>query len=226
MRRSLTFTFDIIVRLDYVMTSNLTALVALGASLLLCGCGRWPPIVESKRDITRLSSTEPSVRARGLHDSDIAALAHLRQLRLLDFHGGHAVKTAPITDEGLAQLAEVDLPKLEILTFGYCTNITDTGLAHIGGMHTVTWLSFMACPQVTDKGLPHLLTMERVTGLDLRGCSGITDRGLEILSTKTNWQTILLGGCPNISAEGVARLQAALPKARVTKDEKEWSYHK
>jgi hypothetical protein len=208
------------------MTNKLAALVTLGTSLLLCGCGSWPPIVESKRDITRLSSTKASVRARGLHDSDIAALAHLRQLRLLDFHGGHAVKTAPITDEGLARLAEVDLPKLEILTFGYCTNITDTGLSHIGRMHTVTWLSFMACPQVSDTGLQHLLMMKSLTGLDLRGCPGITDRGLEILATKTNWQTILLGGCSNVSAAGVARLQATVPKARVTKDEKEWSYHK
>src|SRR5262245_36109854 len=131
---------------------SLTSPIALGVLLLLCGCGSWPPIVDSKRDIHRLSTSEPSVRARGLHDSDIPSLAHLSELWLLDFTGGHAVMDAPITDTGLALLADLDLPKLEVLNFGYCTGITDAGLAHIGRMHTVTWLSFMSCPRITDEG--------------------------------------------------------------------------
>jgi hypothetical protein len=214
------------VRLDYIIqTNSLTTLVTVGVSLFLCGCGSWPPIVDSRRDITRLSSTEPSVRARGLPDTDIPALGDLRELRILDFSGGNAVMPARITDEGLARLAELDLPKLQILTLGYCANITDSGLVHLQRMYTVTYLSFMGCPQVTDRGLQHVLPMKSLTGLDLRGCPGITDRGLEILATKTNWQTIHLGGCSNVTAEGVARLQAVAPKARIAKDEKEWSYH-
>jgi len=200
------------------------AFFAIGASLLLCSCGSRPPVVKSSRDIQRLPSNEDSVRARGLSDNEIAALARLRKLRVLDFSGGHAVAHAPLTDEGLARLVEIDLPQLEILTFGYSTNLTDNGLVHIGRMHTVKWLSFMACPNVTDRGLPHLLAMKNLTGLDLRGCSGISDRGLEILATKTNWQTILLGGCTNVTPAGVSRLQAALPKARVEKNEQEWSH--
>lgn len=212
-------------RNHFIQMNSLTTLIALGSSLLLCGCGSWPPIVESKRDIQRLSRSETSLRARGVHDSDIPSLARFRQLRVLDFGSGHAVMTAPVTDEGLAKLAAVDLPKLEILTLGYCTNITDAGLAHIGQMQTVTWLGVMACPRVTDDGLHYLLTMKSLTGLDLRGCTGITDRGLELLASKPNWQTILLGGCSNVTVAGVARLQNQLPKARVEKNEREWSWH-
>ena len=202
------------------------AALGLGVALLLCGCGRWPPIVETKADVDRLSASEPSMRARSLADSDVPSLARLRQLRILDFSGGHAVKEAKITDTGLAHLSKLDLPHLEILKLGYCASVTDAGLVHVGQMHTVTWLSLMACPQITDKGLPPLLSMKSLTALDLRGCPGITDAGLQHLLAKTNWQTIMLGGCPNVTTGAVARLQAALPNAKVEKDEKEWSFHK
>ena len=205
---------------------NTTAISTLIASLLLSGCGHWPPIVDTKRDIERLRASEPSVRARGLRDSDIPSLARLRELRVLDFSGDNAVMAASITDKGLAHLARLDLPHLDTLTLGYCGSITDAGLAHVGQMQTVSWLGLTACPQITDAALPHLLTMRGLSGRDLRGCAGITDSGLQCLVVKTNWKTIMLGGCSNVTAEGVARLQAALPNAEVKKDEKEWSYHK
>jgi UDP-N-acetyl-D-mannosaminuronic acid transferase (WecB/TagA/CpsF family) len=68
--------------------------------------------------------------------------------------------------------------------------------------------------------------MTNLTGLDLRGCIGITDAGLEHLAAKTNWQTIMLGGCPNVTTNAVSKLQRALPKAKIAKDEREWSFHK
>ena len=206
--------------------NNSTATPALIASLLLSGCGHWPPIVDTKRDIQRLPASAPSIRARGLRDSDIPSLARLHELRILDFSGGNAVMATSITDSGLAHLANLDLPHLEIFTLGYCGGITDAGLAHVGQMQTVTWLGLTACPQITDAGLPHLLTMRSLSGLDLRGCGGITDNGLQCLVVKTNWKTIMLGGCSNVTAAGVSRLQGALPNADVKKDEKEWSYHR
>jgi hypothetical protein len=194
--------------------------------LLFAGCGRWPPIVETKRDIAELSQLEKSIRARGLADDDLAQLTRFQDLATLDFSGGHAVKPAKITDAGLARLAELKLPKLDMLNLGYCTNITDAGLAHVGRMENITWLSLMACPQITDAGLKHLLPAQQLTSLDLRGCGGITDAGLAILASKTNWQSIMLGGCTNVSSNAVIRLQAALPQVAVEKDEWEWGFHK
>lgn len=185
----------------------------------------WPPIVESKRDIEALPASTARVRARGLHDSDIPALSHLPQLKHLDFGAGRKALAAPITDKGLALLATVELEQLDFLMLGYCTNITDAGLASIAKMHSVTWLSLEVCPQITDAGLAPLLTMTNLTGLDLRGCAGITDAGLERLGTKTNWQTMMFGGCQNVTTNAVTKLQHKLPHAKIEKDEREWSFH-
>ncbi len=194
--------------------------------LVMTGCGRnWPPIVNTKRDIERLPPSQRSIRARGLSDSDIPSLARLRELRTLDFAGGNAVMPAKITDEGLAELAKLDLPNLETLTLGWCDEITDTGLAHIGRMQTITWLGLTSCPKITDAGLRELVNAKNLTGLDLRGCPNISDDGIQQLAAKKNWERIDLGGCPKITPQGVAKLQAALPNAPfVKKDDREWVF--
>ena len=69
------------------------------------GCGEYPPIVDTKYDITSLPVTEDSILARGLDDADIPSLAHLRDLVVLDFYGGWKTKNAKLTDDGLAKLA-------------------------------------------------------------------------------------------------------------------------
>ncbi len=207
------------------MRTNFIAILLLFELVAVSGCGDWPPIVETKDDVQDLPATEPSIRARGMADSDIPSLARFRELRILDFSGGRAVKEANITDEGLERLAKLDLPHLETLTLGWCDKITDAGLAQVGQMQTITWLGLPACPQITDAGLPKLATARNLTGLDLRGCPSITDDGIQQLAAKANWKEIYLGGCPKVTAAGVARLQAALPNARIDKDDAEWSYH-
>jgi hypothetical protein len=198
----------------------------LAALMTLNAFADWPPIVESKQDIEALPASTARVRARGLHDSDIPALNHLPLLKHLDFGSGRKARVASLTDKGLAHLADVDLQHLDVLMLGYCTNITDAGLASVAKMRSITWLSLEVCPHITDTGLASLLTMTNLTGLDLRGCIGITDAGLERLAAKTNWQTIMFGGCPSVTTNGVSKLQGTLPNAKIAKDEREWSFHK
>jgi Leucine Rich repeat len=207
------------------MHYKVTVIFTLTA-LFLCGCGYWPPVVNTKHDVERVSTSEPAVRARGLSDGDIPSLAHLRHLDDLDFASGYAIEPARITDSGLAQLSKLDLPELKTLSLGYCDNITDTGLNYVARMRSVTWLSLEVCPRITDAGLKSLVTMTNLTGLDVRGCGGITDMGLDYLSPKTNWQTIWFGGCSNVTIDAVTKLQRALPNARIEKDDREWSFHK
>jgi len=209
------------------MFTKITALFLLILLLAVPGCGsHFPPIVNTKRDIERLPVSQRSIRARGLADGDIPSLGRLRELRTLDFSGGNAIEPAKITDEGLAELANLDLPDLETLTLGWCDDITDAGLAHIGRMQTITWLGLTSCPKVTDAGLRELLNAKNLTGLDLRACPNITDNGIQQLATKKNWERILLGGCPKITPQGVAKLQAALPNAPfVKKDDREWEFN-
>jgi hypothetical protein len=203
------------------MTS--TSCTVFSLSLLMAlGCGHYPPIVETARDVERLPASQTSIRARGLSDSDIPSLVHLRHLRYLDFSSGMAVKDAKITDEGVAKLAGLDLPELDWLRLGWNDNLTDAGLDSIHRMKKLDGLLLTGCSKITDAGLPALMKAKSLTYLDLRGCPGITDAGIQQLAAKTNWKTIQLGGCPNVTAQGVAKLQAALPNARIDKNDREW----
>ena len=49
-----------------------------------------------------------------------------------------------------------------------CTGITNAGLAHLAGIHT---LSMRYCTGITDAGLAHLAGIHT---LDMRGCSPAT----------------------------------------------------
>lgn len=198
---------------------------AFTAILAVAGCGDWPPVVDSRQDVERLPIKQVDVRARGLRDADIASLQRLHELNHLDFSGGWGVRPASITDSGLATLATLDLPRLERLGLGYCQSITNAGLVHVARLPKLQYLSLMASQRVSDEGLEPLVKMDALRMLDLRGVPGVTDRGLDVLARKKNWQTILLGGCPNVTPDGVTRLAAALPGARVVKDDKEWALH-
>ena len=190
--------------------------------LLICsGCGKWPPIVESANDITKLSEDQQSVRARGLADSDLHALEHLKKLSNLDFDGGWGVEEAKITDHGLLILSDLDLTHITHLSLGHNKSITDDGLKHILKMRSsITWLSVRACPNITDKGLKYIMSISTLsTGLDLRSCNGITDEGLNYIAQMKNLGMVLLGGCDNITPEGVQKLQSRLPQTRVLKED-------
>ena len=194
--------------------------------LLVTGCGKWPPSVETVEDIKKLSPDEQSVRARGLSDDDLYALEHLKNLAILDFSGGWKVKEAKISDKGLENLSKLNLPKLETLSLGYNKEISDDGLKYLVNMKSIKWLSLMVCPNTSDNGLKNLVNMSTLESLDLRGCTSITNDGLGYLSKMQNLKHVLLGGCENITDEAVQRLQTNLPHTKVEKDENEWSSHK
>ena len=191
---------------------------------LLAGCGTWPPVTNDKQDILRLSPSTESIRARALHDEDFASLSHLPELRDLDLYGGYAVCPANFSDAGLALLASLQLPHLETLYFGHCTNITDASLAYVVKLKTISSLGLVACPRITDAGLQRLIGMPHLLELDLRGCTNITDRGLDHLATKSSWQRISLGGCTRVTFEAVTNLQKHFPNANIKRDDQEWSY--
>lgn len=204
-----------------VPSGNSLLFAVLGATgFALCGCGKS---IDSKSQIEGLPVSTVSVRARGLPDADIPALARLRQLKNLDFAGGVAVEDAAITDTGIEALAKLDLPALDCLNLGFNTRITNAGLVHIGKMETVSMLLLSACPKITGEGLRPLLGMKSLVYLDLRGCQGITDDGLQTLASKAELEQLILDGCRNVTVEGIAQLQAKLPNLRIVKDDKQWN---
>jgi hypothetical protein len=58
------------------------------------------------------------------------------------------------------------------LSLSCCNFITDAGLAHLSGVHT---LNLSYCLLITDAGLTHLRSVHT---LNLSGCQRITDDGL------------------------------------------------
>ncbi len=192
--------------------------------LLMAGCGKWPPVTNTAKDVLRLPESTVNIRARAFRDEDFGSLRHLQQLRYLDFYGGWKVVDARFSDRGLATLASLNLPQLQSVFFGYCTNLTDASLVHIRKLKAVTVLGFVACPGITDNGLRTLAEMKGLRELDLRGCPSITDKGLEYLAAKADWQRVEFGGCPQVSLGAVSKLKQKYPTARIIKDDQEWGY--
>ena len=201
------------------------AIFCIGA--LLAACTKEPPFVDTNKAVLRLPDSTENIWARSLRDQDFASLGHLSHLKDIDFDAGWKDPNAPVrfSDAGLAILASLTLPHLDTVFFGHCANITDASLVHITKMKHVTFLAFVACPGITDDGLQTLASMPSLTELDLRACPNITDRGLEYLAKKDNWRRIEFGGCPQVSFEAVTNLEQHFPKARIKKDEEEWSNH-
>lgn len=197
----------------------------LGSFTILAGCGSWPPVLDCEEEVKAVRKDVQEVRVRGLEDGEVATLERLSNLERLDFGSGHAVGEAMISDRGLKTLAGLSLPRLKILSLGYCDGITDRGLNHVAEMKSVTWLSLMACRGVTDEGIGNLAPMDNLKGLDLRGCPRVTDSGLVHLAQMDHLRQIWLGGCDRVSMGGVKKLQKALPECLVIKDDLEWSYH-
>jgi len=201
-------------------------LAAVCAGIMLVGCNKEPPFVDTNEAVLRLPASTEDIWARSLRDEDFASLSHLPQLSDIDFDAGWKDSSAPVrfSDAGLAVLASLELPNLTTIIFGHCTNVTDASLTIITKLKTVTFLGLIACPRITDAGLRTLADMPSLTELDLRGCTNISDKGLEYLATKSNWQRIELGGCTHVSFEAVASLQHRFPNARIKRDDQEWSY--
>ena len=203
--------------------SDILKLSFFAALVLLCACGKWPDIVESKKDIESLPLNVTSIRARGLSDDDIPFLKRLQSLMHLYFDMGHAVKDANITDKGLSCLSELQLPILQVVMLGNCNKITDEGLKHIAKIKTLKQLSLRSCVGITDEGLRNLTGMSTLQTLDLRNCQNITDQGIMNLKEIKQLQRMLLGGCKNVSAAGVKKLQELMPNCSVEKNDEEAS---
>ena len=183
---------------------NVAVLVTF-TTLFSVGCGDWPPVVNSKTDVERLSTTEPSIRARTLSDVEIPSLSRLVNLRRIDFQGGWGAYPSKITDAGLAELAKLNLPNLEELDLGRCPAITDAGLEQIGKIPTLTFLILDENPNITDDGLLHLKELKKLDFLRVWACRNITDRAVDNISSITSLRELSFEQCFQIT-------DAALPK--------------
>jgi hypothetical protein len=134
-----------------------------------------------------------------------SALASKRTLVLLYLAG-----CASLTDESLRAAGEC--PNLESFHVGG-SKVTDAGLKHLAGLarlHTV------AVPQtaVTDAGLTHLAGLPALRHLYLDD-TAVSDAGADTLLRVKGLLELTLTGT-RVTAAGQKKLQAALPKCRLT----------
>ena len=107
-----------------------------------------------------------------------------------------------ITDAGLAKL--VALKKLKSLNLQRDTGITDNGIAHVGKMPELTYLTLLYT-RIGDAGLVHLADAKKLRLLDLRGCK-ITDTGLAHLTSLTGLAALKLRSS-GVTDAGLAHLK-------------------
>ena len=139
-----------------------------------------------------------------------AGLAHLAEMANLEQLG---IASARIDDSGIERLKSLmNLKQLDL----YHTLISDAGIVHLQGMSQLKRL-FLCETSITDAGLANLKPLSQLESLMLNGDTKITDVGLETLSGHSMLLELGLRGT-KVTAAGVAKLQAALPKCKISVD--------
>lgn len=134
--------------------------------------------------------------------SDLAVVKDLPSMRALTLRGNGC------SDANLRELRHVRLESLRLLS----GPVTDAGLEELAAQADLRSL-VIQCPAVSDEGLRHIGTLTNLESLTLF-CPKVTDAGMEHLRALTNLRSLDLRST-KVTPAGVARLQRALPRARI-----------
>jgi len=117
------------------------------------------------------------------------ALSYLSNLNKLE---SLSLFDTPVTDNGLAYLKSLQsLKKLNIREYaGNKTNVTDSGMVHIGQIKSLEYLEFPS--NITDEGLAHLTGLKNLTTLISQNNRNIGDQGLKHISRLSNLKQLRL----------------------------------
>ena len=148
------------------------------------------------RNLARLSNLK-SLRlictgATGAGVAHLKAADHLERIDL----------GAATTDDGLKGLE--GCTGLQMLSIYDNKKITDDGIAHLAGLHSLTFLWLVRTP-ITDAGLEHLKGLTSLDTLYLAGTK-VTDKGLVHLQGMKDLRHLCLFETA-VTAEGVATLK-------------------
>lgn len=120
------------------------------------------------------------IRAQGLHDADIRALAaellpveNLRYLNLTENRG--------ISNDGMAAIGV--LKQLRYLNIGAC-DINSQGLAFLPNLINLEYLNLSYCNRINEKAAPYVQKLPKLRYLDLQGCIKINTGGLKKFEKK------------------------------------------
>lgn len=130
-------------------------------------------------------------------DAAIPYLASLTQLR--EF----SMLSSGITDSGVKLLVDV-ARNLTVLRLASCDRLTDSGVAEIRSLPTLTDLDVSGCLGLTGMGFAHLEHLP-IKFLNLRNCS-LVNGALVHVSRLHRLQVLVLNGCEPITDAGLMHL--------------------
>ncbi len=197
-------------------------MVVVIAAIASSGCKDFT-VAQDRSDLRALSRDVDIVRIRGISDADVDELRRFERLRVITLCGGWGKQEMLLTAAGMARLAEVVAPTLEIVTVCDSVRLDDAFLVALASIKTVHDLTLRGCPGFSEAGLAAIAELPAITYLDVRGCPQIDDEWLPILSMHSELSYLGLAGT-SVSAGGVSRLQALLPGCKIDTDENVWRY--
>jgi internalin A len=165
---------------------------------------RLLPRLSGLSRLRRLTLFDARCTEQGL----IRLLPHLTGLRSLSIRPGETMQQMNeplIGDAGLAALAK--LPRFRNLEGRRLCNVSDEGLAALGGIVEIEALDLALFPQkrISDAGLAHLSRLPNLSALSL-GRVPVTDAGLAHLSRLSKLSVLVLNSMP-ITDAGLAKLK-------------------
>jgi hypothetical protein len=134
----------------------------------------------------------------------------LSSLQMLDLGNGS------LTNAGMKGLA--GLKSLKYLDLRGNSELTETGIKELAGLKSLETLFITFA---TDKHLKELSRLKSLKKLVLLSSTGVTDRGLKELAGLKSLQRLEID-LGEVTDAGVAKLQQALPKLKVRRDDKEY----
>jgi len=135
---------------------------------------------------------------------NIAGLTKLEKLFL--FLG----KGSSLRDDDLASLARLE--RLGWLQMDSCTDVTDVGAAHLGGLASL-WRLHMGDSRLTDKGLGHLANLKSMEDLAVGG--DFTSEGLRQLEELKALRILRISSRHEAAPGAMENLRRRLPNLRL-----------
>lgn len=140
-------------------------------------------------------------------DADVPLLAGFKRLDVL------GLKASRVTDQGLAELAELPSKDCIRVLILIGTRVTDGGLVHIREFRNLETLNLEAA-RIGDAGLKHLSALKTLRNLDISG-TRVTDAGLRNLQAMGHLEHLYVLGAGRLTDAGLKDLQHSLPKLRL-----------
>ena len=120
------------------------------------------------------------IRAQGLHDAGIRALAEdlepVKNLHYLNLAENRGISNSGMQSVGI-------LEQLRYLNIGAC-DINNEGMAFLPKLASLEYLNLSYCNRITEKCAPYVQKLRKLTYLDLQGCIKINTGGLKKFEKK------------------------------------------